>query len=156
MPCCFVKLYRSYDSRLRPTQRRPDLYETEDTDLFGDCHKILEIADTTNKESLHLFGQLQLPVDNNNNSIKPINWLWKFRGQIKIIATRFHDGIHCAKYPVQFLPIIEHLELLHEKHYVHGDIRAYNMVLKYNGHDKEPFGRLIDFDYGGESSSSNR
>ena len=61
IPCCIVKLYRSYDNRLRPTERRPDLYETEDTDLFGDCHVILEIADTTNEAVLHPFGQLQLP-----------------------------------------------------------------------------------------------
>jgi hypothetical protein len=142
-----VKLYRSYDNRLRPTERRPDLYETEDTDLFGTCDAILAIADTTDEVLLLPFGQRQLPGD-----IKPINWLWACRGQIKIIATPFHVGIHYAEYPIQFLPIVEHLDALHEKKYVHGDIRAYNMVLKYDDSviDDVPFGRLIDFDYGGK------
>jgi serine/threonine protein kinase len=147
IPCCIltVKLYRCYDNRLRPTERRPDLYETGDTDLFGECHVILENADTTNEAVLHPFGQLQLPGD-----IEPINWLWAYRGQIKIIATLFHVGIHYATLPKHYLPIVQHLEELHRKRYVHGDIRAYNMVLKYdNGSSQENFGRLIDFDYGG-------
>jgi hypothetical protein len=141
-----VKLYRSYDNRLRPTERRPDLYETEYTDLFGTCDPILEIADTTN-EALLPFGQRQLP-----GKIEAINWLWAYRGQIKIIATQFHVGIHFAKHPKHFLPIVEHLEALHNKEYVHGDIRAYNMVLKYDDsvNNNVPVGRLIDFDYGGK------
>ena len=31
-----------------------------------------------------------------------------------------------------FLPIINHLEQLHRQNFVHGDIRAYNMVLQYD------------------------
>ena len=50
-----------------------------------------------------------------------------------------------------FLPIIDHLEQLHSQGFVHGDIRAYNMVLQYDTTkpEKPDKGWLIDFDYGG-------
>jgi serine/threonine protein kinase len=39
---------------------------------------------------------------------------------------------------------------MHRAGYVHGDIRAFNMVLNYHGnYENDPFGKLIDFDYGG-------
>ena len=70
-----------------------------------------------------------------------------------------------ATHPFHFLPIIDHLQKLHSNGFVHGDIRAYNMLLKYdttsvkadqctvdcssnetgNSYD----GCLIDFDFGG-------
>jgi hypothetical protein len=39
---------------------------------------------------------------------------------------------------------------MHRAGYVHGDIRAFNMVLNYcDIYENDPFGKLIDFDYGG-------
>ena len=89
-------------------------------------------------------------------------WLWEFRGCIRIISTDFHEGVHYATRPEHLIPIIDHLEQLHENGYVHGDIRAYNMVLNYpktqdiivdNAACQTPKGWLIDFDYGGMISA---
>jgi RIO-like serine/threonine protein kinase len=45
-----------------------------------------------------------------------------------IATTPFRDGKHAANTPSAFLPIINQLMLLHEKGFVHGDIRAFNTV----------------------------
>ena len=98
-----------------------------------------------------------------------INRFWGFRGRLLVIATQFHDGVHYATRPVHFLPIINHLEKLHRQGFVHGDIRAYNMVFKYDVACPESNhfaidtrrntttnnfcdGWLIDFDFGGKYS----
>lgn len=178
-----MKLYRCYDNRLRPTERSPVLYgvplrktkrRSESTN--GRCDKVLEIFDRSNKSPVYPFGQIpQVDITG--------NWLWEFCGQVKVICTEFHKGVHYAKLPEHFLPIIDHLEQLHENGYVHGDIRAYNMVLNYpkseycfrtrlidvlNGEigvynlildyagSQKPEGWLIDFDFGGEIIAGNR
>ena len=99
----------------------------------------------SNNTPLLQFGQ-KLPSEDT----LAIDWLFQYRGQLKIIATEFHVGVHYATRPEHFLPIIDHLEALHKNHYVHGDIRAYNMVLNYDNPNRNHFGKLIDFDYGGE------
>jgi serine/threonine protein kinase len=55
--------------------------------------------------------------------------LWQFRGKLVVIATPDRPGYHYAQRPTDFIPIIEHLQYLHDAHnIVHGDIRASNMV----------------------------
>lgn len=112
-----------------------------------------------------------------------MEWLWLFCGPVKVISTEYHDGVHYAKRPEHFLPIIDHLEQLHENGFVHGDIRAHNMVLNYPDSECELLcsrqllekldgemraynlvldfadcqkleGWLIDFDYGGKITTS--
>ena len=61
------------------------------------------------------------------------DWLWQFRGRLLIISTPFREGYHFAQRPTDFIPIIEHLEHLHNEGFVHGDIRAFNMVMGENG-----------------------
>ena len=80
-----------------------------------------------------------------------LEWLWKFKGQLKVIATPFRHGKHYATHPKHFEPIVNYLEEMHDNGYVHGDIRAYNLVLNYNNRDDsiKPQGYLIDFDFGG-------
>ena len=175
-----MKLYRCYDNRLRPTERSPALYgvpleptEGRKETSNGRCDTVLDIADDKFRPSneipvpIHPFGQLP-PCK------ITMNWLWDFCGRVKVICTEFHEGVHYAKRPEHFIPIINHLEQLHKNGYVHGDIRAYNMVLKYpdSNHvfrfgllkgninaynmilDYADFqkneGWLIDFDYGGK------
>jgi hypothetical protein len=74
-------------------------------------------------------------------------WLWKkdreTSGRLLVIATPFREGNHYATKPLDILPVVEHLELLHTKDYVHGDIRCFNMAMG-------PDGGLIDFDFGGK------
>ena len=137
-----VKLFRCYDNRLGPTERRPELYEAKlPTDIIGKCDVIMVVEDT--KAPLLQFGE-ELPKD-----IGAIDWLFMYRGQLKIIATPFLRGVHYATLPKHFIPIVQHLKALHDKHYVHGDIRAYNMVLDYENPNSESTGKLIDFDFGG-------
>lgn len=50
-----------------------------------------------------------------------------------------------AKKAKSFLPIIAQLALLHEKGFVHGDIRAFNTLFG----EQEDHSELIDFDFGG-------
>ena len=128
---------------MRYTERRPDLYE-HSLNIAGNCEIVLDISDTgTSTARILHFGQ-KLPDD-----IKKPDWLWIYRGRVKIISTKFHKGVHYASCPEQYLPIVAHLKALHQGGFVHGDIRAYNMVLSYDSKNK-PNGKLIDFDYGGE------
>jgi hypothetical protein len=73
-----------------------------------------------------------------------------------VISTLYRDGCHVATQPKAFIPIINHLKALHNKGFVHGDIRAYNTVLQYSKTDdkEEPKGWLIDFDFGGKAGQA--
>ena len=137
------QLYRSFDNRLRYTERRPDLYES-DSDIFGASTTVLDISDTPTKHGADvlLFGQ-------KHHEARTPDWLWDYQGRLKILATKFHKGVHYAARPEHFLPIVAHLNELHRGGFVHGDIRAFNMVLHYEDSNK-PSGKLIDFDYGGK------
>lgn len=142
-----MKLYRCYDNRLQPIERSPVLYGVELQPTRrrcetknGSCNNVLDISDKSERfsdTSVLPFGHLPQCED-----IK--EWLWMFSGQIKIISTEYHDGIHYAKLPEHFFPIIDHLEQLHENGYVHGDIRAYNMVLKYPKRENIYRGQLLE------------
>ena len=68
--------------------------------------------------------------------------------RLLIISTPFREGVHVAQHPIDFLPIIEHLESIHKAGYVHGDIRACNTAFpKTEGGP----GYLIDFDFSGKA-----
>ena len=144
-----TKLYRCYDNRLRSTERRPHLYKVC-PDIFGECIDVLEIVDRTAKGDDALqFGERQKSTP---------SWLWEYRGRLLIISTPFHDGVHYATCPKHFIPIVEHLDKMHQNGFVHGDIRAFNMVLKYSNDESKEEGNsrsehdgwLIDFDFGGK------
>ena len=61
-----------------------------------------------------------------------------------VISIPYRKGIHYAKRPRSFLPIIDQLQKLHKAGYVHGDIRAFNTVF---GEKEDGPGYLIDFDF---------
>lgn len=151
-----MKVYRCYDNRLRCTERRPDVYE-HCPGIPGECHVVLHVADTITPSDSHPFGQLAPPAcadnDKKKTKIAKWDWLWKFKGQLKVITTPYHKGKHYATHPNQFLPIVKRLEEMHQSGFVHGDIRAYNMVLNYEDLN-EPTGWLIDFDFGGHIDDS--
>ena len=132
-----MKLLRCYDNRLRPTERHPDLYEK-----IGICEEILVLKDTNRSNTpLHSFEQI-IPVTEE----PAIDWLFKYRGQVKIISAPFHPGVvHYATRPDHFIPIINDLESLHTNDYVHGDIRAYNMVRDYDESDSNTAVNIINF-----------
>ena len=82
-----------------------------------------------------------------------LEWLWNFKGQLKVIATPYHEGQLYATHPNQLIPIVDYLEEMHKHGYVHGDIRGYNMILNCED-PKNPKGWLIDFDFGGHIDTS--
>ena len=133
---------------MRYTERRPDVYESRQ-EIFGNCQTVLDIIDKPAQDGdneVLPFGQKQ-PGD-----IRKINWLWRCKGRLKIIATEFHEGVHYATRPEHLLKIVAHLKAIHEAGFVHGDIRAFNMVLNYED-ENQLIGKLIDFDYGGKLST---
>lgn len=75
-------------------------------------------------------------------------------GNITLIATPYRKGRHFATRPTDFVPIIDHLKELHDDGFVHGDIRANNMVFGERGEDGAPNGWLIDFDFGGKAGNA--
>ena len=154
-------MLRSYDNRLRLTERRSDLYlEPVFEKKKAIALRILEIKDVK-------VGR--------RKSVGPIDRLWRYEGKLLIISTPYHEGMHYAKSPRHFLPVIDHLVQLHRQDYVHGDIRAYNMVLNYDtpsadtkasavgtnctttgstaSDSKSCEGWLIDFDFGGKKGA---
>jgi tRNA A-37 threonylcarbamoyl transferase component Bud32 len=80
-----------------------------------------------------------------------------FLAFLEIIAIEYKPGRHVARTPSEFIPVIEQLELLHSHGYVHGDIRAFNVVLAGKddvvlaGKDEKGVPGLIDFDLGGKA-----
>lgn len=153
------QVLRSYDTRLRATQRRPFLYLEEEKGgsvIFpGEnvAQKVLTIDDSEN--DVLDFGDSQ--SDSGDTTLHRRDWLWEFRGKLLVIATLYLVGRHYATKPTNFLPIIEHLERLHKLGYVHGDIRAFNMVLGGSAEASEEvvdavLGTSGDTDSGGVSA----
>jgi hypothetical protein len=116
---------------LRATQRRPLLYLAQDEAQKSVIFPSEDVAQTVlltvpNDATNALEFGYPLPED---FELHRRDWLWTGRGKLLVIGTRYRHGRHYAEKPTDFLPIIEHLEYLHGREYVHGDIRAFNMVL---------------------------
>jgi hypothetical protein len=118
---------RSYDTRFRSTQRRPDIYLAYGNESIDIVQGTRECGDA--------------PVVTN---------LWLKKGGLFLVVTRFLKGEHCAIHPGQFVRIIEHLQELHLRGFVHGDIRGFNTVFS----DTPDNCRLIDFDFGGDTATT--
>jgi len=150
---------RSYDTRLRPTSRSPHVYlhakvkETYDevleeepiqSDLPTLGRPLLYLANGTAASNVRNFGDTS---DIQQIAEMQQDWLWDNYGKLQLIETAFRksrqQNVHEAQRPGDFIPIINHLLHLHEQGFVHGDIRAFNMV--FDGND----GKLIDFDLSG-------
>jgi hypothetical protein len=68
-------------------------------------------------------------------------WLWKMRGSLLVVATKYHKGRHWTNSFSECIDVVRALERLHKAGFVHGDIRAFNIIFGA--------GELIDFDFGG-------
>ena len=121
----------------------------------GIAQEVLSIPDSKWDATVVDFGNM-MPADSSAQ-----DWFWNFRGKLLVLATPFREGRHYAKRPREFLPIVRHLEWLHSKDCVHGDIRAFNMVFNHSEGDaidsqtpptsfNPSKGCLIDFDFGGK------
>jgi hypothetical protein len=171
-----LQVLRSYDTRLRATQRRPLLYLAQDEARKSVIFPREDVAQTVLSVPNDATNALEfgdpLPED---FELHRRDWLWTGQGKLLVIRTRYRHGRHYAEKPTDFLPIIEHLEYLHGKEYVHGDIRAFNMVFGGSTEARvDPVraavgtandgsdgfvaekGSLIDFDFGGEQGEMTK
>ena len=123
------KVLRSYDCRFLQTDRSPTIY------LDPQCKDIVgrEVTVVVN-----------LPAEDSvESSIGHSSELfWASMRPLQIIAFPYKTGKHYASKPTDFIGIIEQLEQLHSRGYVHGDIRGFNVLFGDEG-------GLIDFDFGG-------
>ena len=67
---------------------------------------------------------------------------------VNIISYDFIPGSHAPQHCAQLRAVVENLLLLHNQNYVHGDIRASNIVFA----DDFKKSQLIDFDFCGKDS----
>jgi hypothetical protein len=138
------QVLRSYDSRVRPTNRSPEIYrDTQCQDIVGgEVTVVLEVPagnEETDKET-------DVETANKCSSNEEDTfWVDSSERRLLIIGIPYKKGSHWAKKPKDFIPIIEQLQKLHDAGYVHGDIRAFNMVFAGS------HGGLIDFDFGGKA-----
>jgi serine/threonine protein kinase len=98
-------------------------------------------ASSRQEEQIELNLQLRDTRRKVDEAMAMRDWLWDFDGELLVLETNFHEGRHYARSPKEFIPVVAFLQKMHEKGYVHGDIRCANIVF-----DK----CLIDFDLGGK------
>ena len=135
------QVLRNYDCRVRKTNRSSEVYlSPECRNIVGDVEKIVELP-----------GEDDIKITEFDNChINDNFWIKSKERTLLIIAVPYRHGCHVAKKPGAFMPIIDQLEELHKKKFVHGDIRAFNTVFG----EQENAGWLIDFDFGGKLGST--
>ena len=137
---------RSYDTRVRSTYRSPELYK--DQHLCNDTKIIIRLKDCGSLK-VQEFG------DGGFADGKVFSTLFSSsrRGMVEIIQIAFHNGSHACTHIEQAIAVAKSLQDLHQKQFVHGDIRALNMVFTTQKGpktgDTSYGGYLIDFDFGG-------
>ena len=123
-------MLRSYDSRFRETDRSPAIYlDIQCKDLVGGEVSVVEKSPAE--------GSTEASVCDDDAF-----WSSSSTTHLQIIALPYKNGKHYATNPTDFIRIIDQLEKLHSLGYVHGDIRAFNVLFGDEG-------SLIDFDFGG-------
>jgi hypothetical protein len=136
---------RSYDNRVRASLRNAGIYLNEN------CQKIVGIGKTFNVAAFggpdkEILEELEVQANmNKTNPLETVLWEQIGKRNITILSTPYRRGRHYATTPKAFVPVIQQLKKLHAAGFVHGDIRAYNIVFGENPEE----GWLIDFDYGG-------
>jgi hypothetical protein len=75
------------------------------------------------------------------------DWLWEERGCLLILVTKHHTGQHWTESFSDCVAVVQRLKAFHVDGYVHGDIRAFNVVFGAN--------ELIDYDFGGKVNQAD-
>ena len=145
----FMQVLRCYDSRIRRTDRRADVYlNTSLKNIHSDnsgrgVKKIIEIEKSHDQIVLKHQGSSSASTTR----------------ALTVLAVPYREGSHKVSKIKSFIPIIKQLEELHKAGFVHGDIRAFNVVFgeseteNKDGKKNVP-GFLIDFDFSGEPGLS--
>ena len=147
------QVLRSYDSRFRQTKRSPVIYQSQECNeiLGGEVNTVLSLPAEGDSSAQSVAtndrGAATKSLSHDNDSF----WNSMPRDRkLLVIATPYRPGSHTVTKPKGFVPILSELRKLHDKGFVHGDIRAFNTV--FNEEDSE--GYLIDFDYGGRKNEA--
>ena len=130
-------MLRAYDNRVRETSRSPFVYK-EWKEIKDDVRVVLDIKDGV--KSGDEIIEFRDPTFYNQSNLFRADG---FGGKVEVIAVPFIPGRHRCSHVTQAISIVECLESLHQDGFVHGDIRACNMVFG----DKS---KLIDYDFGGK------
>ena len=130
------KIFRIYDNRFHESSRSSIVYKSWPP-LMSTTHDVLVFDPQQHPVSIKGFkGFSDNPLDQS----------------LQLISTPYQEGKHFAEKPTDFIPIIDLLHKLHADGFVHGDIRAYNLVFGKRDTSNKPQGWLIDFDFGGKVS----
>ena len=135
-------MLRAYDNRVRQTSRSPFVYK-EWKEIKDDVRVVLDIKDGV--KSGDEIIEFRDPTFYNQSNLFRADG---FGGKVEVIAVPFIPGRHRCSHVTQAISIVECLESLHQDGFVHGDIRACNMVFG----DKS---KLIDYDFGGKDTGED-
>jgi hypothetical protein len=130
---------RAYDNRVRQTSRSPYLYHNW-SKIKDDTKHVVKWTEDNNGEN-----------DDNTIEFRDKNYMRQstlFRsdgkcGKVEVIAVPFVAGSHACSNVHEALCLTRFLKEMHTEGFVHGDIRALNIVF---AGDKT---MLIDYDFGG-------
>lgn len=142
---------RGYDNRVRSTPRSPIVYKNIPELIHYE--EVIKVEDPGISDLLQ-FGELLGPENQNQHdhlcSMLFYDETVSKRGQMEVIAVPFIEGTHKFTTINQALDVVRFLKHMHEKGYVHGDIRGFNLIAS----DQEGASQPIDFDFGGRVSES--
>jgi hypothetical protein len=142
---------RAYDTRVRSTYRSPFLYKNY-CHLRSQTMEVLRVEDEGIGEiqefGLGFNGQC---TDGKKNSTPFCDAKVDRKGAVDVIAVPFHEGSHVCTNIDQAIAVAKDLKRLHDAGFVHGDIRAMNIVFSSSNPEESC---LIDFDFGGEDGKN--
>jgi len=136
---------RSYDNRVHQTSRSPFLYEEWGKLRVQTTMVVNIVNEGRGDEEIMRFRDAKYykqPTLFRNDGVQC---------QVKVIAIPFVEGKHHCLSVSQALSIVKELDNMQKLGFVHGDIRAFNIVFKKEDGDAE----FIDFDFGGEEGDVN-
>jgi hypothetical protein len=130
---------RAYDNRVRQTSRSPYLYHNW-SKIKGDTKHVVNWTEDNNGE-----------INENTIEFRDMTYMQQstlFRsdekcGKVEVIAVPFVPGSHACSNVHEALCLTRFIKEMHKEGFVHGDIRALNIVF---AGDKTI---LIDYDFGG-------
>ena len=132
---------RAYDNRVRETPRSPNLYH-QYKGLENATKSVVKLCDDgDNSKNALEFGRVSGKGEGHSMifSAGSLSML----GQVEVISVPFYQGCHECKNIQQAITLIKWFIELHDEGFVHGDIRAFNLVFSDDG------SKPIDFDFGG-------
>jgi serine/threonine protein kinase len=142
-------VYRSYDSRVNRTTRRPNFYlpgshHRDAKVLFPWLNSTKIIFDDKDEHVEPLDAIVDLGINSKDDDVRMLNFI----GQVQIISVPYIVGTHIPTHTSQLAAIGRQLQHMHRNEWKHGDLRLCNMVFT----DSKDKAYLIDFDFSGKGN----